>query len=106
VAPGVRAFQEKPVGDGAWVNGGFFVLEPAVLERIDGDDILFEREPLESLAADNELVAFRHRGFWQPMDALRDLRVLQTLWDSGEAPWAVWTREGAPGPTEGENGPG
>jgi glucose-1-phosphate cytidylyltransferase len=93
VAPGVRAFKEKPVGDGAWVNGGFFVLEPAVLDRIGGDDILFEREPLESLAADDELVAFRHRGFWQPMDALRDLRVLQALWDSGEAPWAVWAKE-------------
>jgi len=91
-APGVRAFQEKPVGDGSWVNGGFFVLEPAVLDRIAGDDILFEREPLESLAADGQLVAFRHRGFWQPMDALRDLRVLQALWDSGEAPWAVWAK--------------
>jgi glucose-1-phosphate cytidylyltransferase len=93
VAPGVRAFQEKPLGDGAWVNGGFFVLEPAVLDRIDGDDTLFEREPLEGLAADDQLVAFRHRGFWQPMDALRDLRVLQALWESGEAPWAVWTQE-------------
>ena len=81
------------MGDGAWVNGGFFVLEPAVLDRIARDDILFEREPLESLAADGELVAFRHRGFWQPMDALRDLRVLQALWDSGEAPWAVWKKE-------------
>ena len=90
VAPGVRAFREKPVGDGAWVNAGFFVLEPSVLDRIAGDDILFEREPLESLAADGELVAFRHRGFWQPMDALRDVRVLQALWESGEAPWAVW----------------
>jgi glucose-1-phosphate cytidylyltransferase len=90
VAPGVRAFQEKPVGDGAWVNGGFFVLEPSVLDRIAGDEILFEREPLEGLAADGELVAFRHSGFWQPMDALRDLRTLQTLWESGDAPWAVW----------------
>ena len=91
VAPGVRAFQEKPVGDGAWVNGGFFVLEPAVLDRIDGDETLFESAPLEGLAADGELVAFRHRGFWQPMDALRDVRTLQALWDSGDAPWAVWT---------------
>ena len=90
VAPGVRAFREKPAGDGTWVNGGFFVLEPGVLDRIDGDSILFEREPLEGLAADGELVAYRHRGFWQPMDALRDLRVLQALWDTGEAPWAVW----------------
>jgi glucose-1-phosphate cytidylyltransferase len=106
VAPGVRAFQEKPMGDGAWVNGGFFVLEPAVVDRIAGDDTLFEREPLESLAADGELVAFRHRGFWQPMDALRDVRVLQTLWGSGEAPWAVWARGGVRSPTEGANGPG
>jgi glucose-1-phosphate cytidylyltransferase len=106
VAPGVRAFKEKPVGDGAWVNGGFFVLEPAVLDRIGGDDILFEREPLESLAADDELVAFRHRGFWQPMDALRDLRVLQALWDAGDAPWAVWSHGGQPSLTEGANGPG
>jgi len=92
VAPGVRAFQEKPVGDGSWVNGGFFVLEPSVLDRIEGDGTLFEREPLEGLAADGQLVAFRHRGFWQPMDALRDLRVLQSLWESGDAPWAVWPR--------------
>jgi glucose-1-phosphate cytidylyltransferase len=106
LAPGVRAFQEKPVGDGAWVNGGFFVLEPAVLDRIVGDDTLFEREPLEGLAADGELVAFRHRGFWQPMDALRDLRVLQALWDSGEAPWAVWSHADLRSPTERANGPG
>jgi glucose-1-phosphate cytidylyltransferase len=92
VAPGVRAFQEKPIGDGAWVNGGFFVLEPAVLARIAGDDVLFEREPLESLASDGQLVAFKHPGFWQPMDALRDVRVLQALWDSGEAPWALWAK--------------
>jgi len=91
-APAVRAFQEKPVGDGAWVNGGYFVLEPSVLDRIEGDDMPFEREPLESLAADGELRAYRHRGFWQPMDALRDLRALEALWGSGEAPWAVWTR--------------
>lgn len=93
LAPSVRAFQEKPVGDGAWVNGGFFVLEPAVLDRIEGDDTPFEGAPLQSLAADGELRAYRHRGFWQPMDALRDLRVLEALWDSGEAPWAVWTRK-------------
>jgi glucose-1-phosphate cytidylyltransferase len=92
VGPGVRAFQEKPVGDGNWVNGGYFVLEPAVLDRIAGDEILFEKEPLEGLAADGELVAFRHAGFWQPMDALRDLRTLQALWETGEAPWAVWAK--------------
>jgi glucose-1-phosphate cytidylyltransferase len=92
VAPGVRAFQEKPKGDGGWVNAGFFVLEPSVLDRIEGDDTLFEREPLEGLADDGELRAYRHRGFWQPMDALRDVRVLEALWASGEAPWAIWTR--------------
>ena len=89
-APAVRAFQEKPEGDGAWVNGGFFVLEPSVLDRIEGDDTAFEGAPLEGLAADDQLRAFRHRGFWQPMDALRDVRTLQALWDSGKAPWAVW----------------
>jgi glucose-1-phosphate cytidylyltransferase len=94
VAPGVRAFQEKPIGDGAWVNGGFFVFEPAVLDRIAGDTTALEGPPLEGLAADGELAAYQHRGFWQPMDALRDLRLLQALWDSGEAPWAVW-RAGA-----------
>jgi glucose-1-phosphate cytidylyltransferase len=101
-APAVRSFREKPEGDGAWVNGGFFVLEPAILDRIEGDDMPFEGEPLESLVADGELRAYRHRGFWQPMDALRDLRGLQTLWDSGKAPWAVWRRPA----TEAADGPG
>ncbi len=86
----VRAFQEKPQGDGAWVNGGFFVLEPAVLDRIGGDDTPFEGAPLAGLAAEGELRAYRHRGFWQPMDTLRDVRALEALWESGEAPWAVW----------------
>jgi glucose-1-phosphate cytidylyltransferase len=93
LAPAVRAFQEKPVGDGAWVNGGYFVLEPAVLDRLGGDEMPFESAPLEGLAADGELRAYRHRGFWQPMDALRDLRTLEALWASGEAPWAVWNRK-------------
>jgi glucose-1-phosphate cytidylyltransferase len=99
-APPVLAFQEKPEGDGAWVNGGYFVLEPAVLDYIDGDDVLFERTPLEGLAADDQLRAFRHRGFWQPMDALRDVRILEGLWASGGAPWAVWAnhRSAADGP--------
>jgi glucose-1-phosphate cytidylyltransferase len=87
----VRAFQEKPVGDGAWVNGGFFVLEPPVLDRIAGDDTAFEREPVTSLAADDQLRAYRHHGFWQPMDTLRDLRALEQLWGTGKAPWSVWT---------------
>jgi glucose-1-phosphate cytidylyltransferase len=95
-APEVRGFQEKPQGDGAWVNGGFFVLEPSVLDRIAGDDTAFEREPLAGLAADGELRAYRHHGFWQPMDTLRDLRSLEALWEAGEAPWATWTAKGKP----------
>jgi glucose-1-phosphate cytidylyltransferase len=89
-APTVRAFREKPEGGGGWVNGGFFVLEPSVLDRIAGDDTAFEGAPLESLAADGELRAYRHHGFWQPMDTLRDVRSLETMWDAGTAPWAVW----------------
>jgi len=86
----VRSFVEKPSGDGAWMNGGFFVLEPAVLDYIDGDETLFEHEPLERLAADGQLAAHRHRGFWQPMDTLRDKRTLEALWDGGAAPWKTW----------------
>ena len=86
----VRSFVEKPSGDGAWMNGGFFVLEPAVLDYIDGDATLFEREPLERLAADGQLCAYSHRGFWQPMDTLRDKRSLEALWDAGDAPWKTW----------------
>ena len=73
-----------------WINGGFFVLSPKVLDYIDGDDTLWEREPLERLAADGQLGAFRHRGFWQPMDTLRDKTLLEELWQSGKAPWKVW----------------
>ncbi|TLM92764.1 MAG: glucose-1-phosphate cytidylyltransferase, partial [Actinobacteria bacterium] len=87
----VMAFQEKPKGDGGWVNGGFFILEPQVFEHIpEGEDIVWEREPLESLAGSCQLHAFKHDGFWQPMDTLRDRNHLQDLWDSGEAPWRVW----------------
>jgi len=86
----VAAFQEKPHGDGGWINGGFFVLEPSVFELIDGDDTAWEKEPLERLAKMNELRAFRHEGFWQPMDTLRDKRALESLWESGKAPWKVW----------------
>jgi glucose-1-phosphate cytidylyltransferase len=86
----VRSFVEKPGGDGAWMNGGFFVLESAVLDYIDGDATLFERGPLERLAADGQLSAYRHRGYWQPMDTLRDKRILEDLWDSGHAPWKTW----------------
>ena len=86
---GVAGFREKPTGGGhaTWINGGYFVLEPAAIEYIDGDETIWEREPLEQLAADGELGAFRHEGFWQPMDTLRDRTVLERLWDSGAAPW-------------------
>ena len=86
----VESFVEKPRGDGAWMNGGFFVLEPEVLGYVDGDETLFEHEPLGKLAADGQLSAYRHEGFWQPMDTLRDKRALEDLWDSGQAPWKTW----------------
>jgi glucose-1-phosphate cytidylyltransferase len=86
----VTSFQEKPAGDGSWINGGFMVLEPQVLERIKGDATVFEKEPLEGLAHDGELMAFKHRGFWQPMDTLRDKTQLEELWGTGKAPWKVW----------------
>ena len=87
---GVRNFHEKPHGDGAWINGGFFVLSPRVLDYIEGDETVWERGPLERLAAESQLVAFRHRGFWQPMDTLRDKNHLEELWKSGKAPWKIW----------------
>ena len=86
----VRSFCEKPGGDGAWINGGFFVLEPEVIDYIDDDATVFEREPLQRLAENNGLAAFKHRGFWQPMDTLRDKMTLESLWASGAAPWKVW----------------
>jgi glucose-1-phosphate cytidylyltransferase len=86
----VLGFQEKPKGDGSWVNGGFFILEPGVLDRIGGDSTIFEKEPMESLARDSQLVAFKHHGFWQPMDTLRDKNHLEDLWGSGTAPWKLW----------------
>jgi glucose-1-phosphate cytidylyltransferase len=87
----VSEFIEKPqIGEG-WINGGFFVLEPGVLDYIDGDDIVWEREPLERLAEDGQLAAYRHEGFWQCVDTLRDLRYLEELWQSGHAPWKLWT---------------
>ncbi|HEX6048191.1 MAG TPA: glucose-1-phosphate cytidylyltransferase [Gemmatimonadaceae bacterium] len=86
----VLEFEEKPqIGEG-WINGGFFVLEPQVLTHIPADDTLWERGPLESLAAAGELRAYRHEGFWQPMDTLRDVRLLESLWSEGRAPWKVW----------------
>ena len=86
----ISAFQEKPPGDGSWVNGGFFVLEPEVLELIDGDATAWEREPLERLARAGQLSAYKHDGFWQPMDTLCDRTYLENLWQSGDAPWKVW----------------
>jgi glucose-1-phosphate cytidylyltransferase len=86
----IKNFHEKPKGDGAMINGGFFVLSPKVIERIEGDSTIWEQEPLISLAADGELMAFKHEGFWQPMDTLRDKIKLQELWDSNKAPWKIW----------------
>lgn len=86
----VKGFQEKPPGDGAWINGGFFVLNPKVLEYIEGDKTSWESAPLEAIARKGELEAFEHHGFWQPMDTLRDKNHLEALWDSGDAPWKTW----------------
>lgn len=86
----IDAFKEKPSGDGAWVNGGYFVLEPSVIDVIEGDATVWEQEPLRQLAQAGELSAYRHAGFWQPMDTLHDKTVLEELWRSGRAPWKVW----------------
>jgi glucose-1-phosphate cytidylyltransferase len=86
----VSSFQEKPKGDGGWVNGGFFVLSPRVIDTITGDATVWEREPLESLARSRELATYFHRGFWQPMDTLRDKNHLEELWSAGKPPWKVW----------------
>ncbi|MGV0642998.1 glucose-1-phosphate cytidylyltransferase [Mycolicibacterium sp. XJ879] len=86
----VARFVEKPPGDGGFINGGFFVLSPAALDYIDGDQTAWEGPPLARLAADGELMAFEHSGFWQPMDTLRDKNLLEDLWNSGEAPWKCW----------------
>ena len=86
----VSRFHEKPDNEMGFINGGFFVLEPKVIDYIDGDETIFERKPLERLAADNALVAYRHTGFWKPMDTLRDKRELEDLWATGHAPWKSW----------------
>jgi glucose-1-phosphate cytidylyltransferase len=86
----VLGFQEKPVGDGGWINGGFFVLNPKVGDYIEGDSTVWEREPLERLAREGQLSVYQHTGFWQPMDTLRDKRQLEELWESGKAPWKTW----------------
>lgn len=83
----VQAFREKPQGEGGWINGGFFVLRPEALSYVDGDDCSWELEPMERLAADGQLSAFLHEGFWQPMDTLRDKKALEALWASGNPPW-------------------
>ncbi len=86
----VQSFKEKPKGDGGMINGGFFVLSPAVIDLIDGDDCIWERAPLETLAERGQLAAYEHHGFWQPMDTLRDKTHLEELWQSGKAPWKTW----------------
>lgn len=86
----IRRFREKPADGAAWINGGFFVLEPEVFDYIEGDDTVWEQEPLTQLAHDGELTAYRHTGFWHPMDTLRDNRRLTALWEQGQAPWCVW----------------
>lgn len=87
----ITSFMEKPKGEESWINGGFFVCQPEVFDYIkDGDKTIFERAPLENLAKDNQLNAYKHRGFWQPMDTLRDKKELTELWESNRAPWAKW----------------
>lgn len=86
----VRSFQEKPEGDGSWINGGFFVLEPSVFDLIEGDKTIWERQPLEALAARQQLGIYKHTGFWRPMDTLRDKIELESLWECGKAPWKIW----------------
>ncbi len=86
----VTSFKEKPKGDGGQINGGFFVLSPKVIDLIQGDQTIWEREPMETLAQINQLNAYRHDGFWQPMDTLRDKQLLEELWANGKAPWKVW----------------
>ena len=86
----VANFIEKPKGDGGWINGGFFVLSPRVLDQVEGDQSSWESGPLSRLAAEGQLMAYEHHGFWQPMDTLRDKNQLEELWQSGKAPWKKW----------------
>lgn len=86
----VTAFKEKPVDAGGWINGGFFVLSPRCIDYIEGDATVWENEPLETLAAERQLAVYKHEGFWQPMDTLRDKTLLESLWVSGKAPWKKW----------------
>jgi glucose-1-phosphate cytidylyltransferase len=86
----IKSYQEKPKGDGSWINGGFFVCQPNVFDEIDNDKTIWERKPLESLATKGELVAYRHFGFWRPMDTLRDKIELEEMWNSETAKWKLW----------------
>jgi glucose-1-phosphate cytidylyltransferase len=86
----VKGFQEKPKGDGSWINAGFFVMQPEVFDFIENDDTVLEKEPLEQLSKKGELLAYKHEGFWQPMDTLRDKTQLEELWRTGRAPWKIW----------------
>ena len=86
----ITSFKEKPAGDGNWINGGFFVLEPSVFDYLEGDSTIWERTPLEKLAEEKQLAVYKHSGFWQPLDTLRDKNYLEKLWDSGSAPWKNW----------------
>ena len=86
----VTRFEEKPLTGEGWINGGFLVLEPGIADYVDSDETIWEREPMERLAADGQMVAYRHEGFWQCMDTLRDVRLLEALWQSGNAPWRLW----------------
>lgn len=86
----IKGFEEKPQGDGSWVNGGYFVLEPSIFDKIDGDECVWEQAPLTNLASNDQLTAYIHKGFWQPMDTLRDLRTLESLWTTNKAPWKLW----------------
>ena len=86
----VIKFEEKPAGDGSWINGGFFVLEPEIFNYLKDDSTVWEKEPLEKMAKQNKVAAYKHDGFWQALDTLRDKNHLQSLWDSNKAPWKVW----------------
>jgi glucose-1-phosphate cytidylyltransferase len=86
----IRSFQEKPEGDGSWINGGFFVLERSIFDEIEGDSTIWERTPLENLANQQQLGIYKHPGFWRPMDTLRDKHELESLWETGKAPWKMW----------------
>jgi glucose-1-phosphate cytidylyltransferase len=99
----VVSFEEKPIGDGRWINGGFFVLEPDVFDYIEGDDTAWEKAPLENLCRAGELVACKHYGFWMCMDTLRDKRQLEKLWDSGRPPWRIWSEKDRRAPKLGDS---